>query len=201
MARVTAVNKPGDYPGNPDAATRRELDTLFNALFPGVPDPEIDPSHAGIAIAAQNPALALHLARLSAFIATELTWCQCTALRELAIQTVNVHFGCDYSFQARVPVAAAAGLGTDAQAALPAWQSSEHFDEEQKLVIEYTHAVAAGAVPDELFSRGVARYGEKGTIELTSLVAFWSFWAMFLNATRPGPGLSDGPGSHSASGA
>jgi hypothetical protein len=26
----------------------------------------------------------------------------------------------------------------------------------------------------------------KGAIEFTIVVAFWSFWAMLLNATRPG---------------
>ena len=39
--------------------------------------------------------------------------------------------------------------------------------------------------PDELFARVVERFGEKGAVEFTTVVAFWSFWALFLNATRP----------------
>ena len=185
MARVTLVNKPGDYPGSPDDTTRRELAELFAYLCPQMPDPEIDKAHAGIAIAAHNPRLALHLAKLGALIAGELPWCQRRDLRELAIQTLNVHFKCEYSFQSRAPTAAAAGIGIELQNALPLWKNSALFNDEQRLVIEYTNAVVTGQVPDDLFCQVVGTYGEKGAVELTTVVAFWSFWAMFLNATRP----------------
>ena len=185
MARVTAVYKPGQYPGTPGDATREDLADLFRYLLPQATDPEIDKRHAGLAIAAQNPKLALQLAKLSSFIAGGLGWCQRHALRELAIQTVNTHFKSVYSFNARIPNAVAGGLSADLQAALPSWQSSDVFSDEQRLVIEYTHAVAGGDVPGELFSRVVERYGEKEAVECTALVAFWSFWAMFLNATHP----------------
>ncbi|MGB8365764.1 MAG: carboxymuconolactone decarboxylase family protein [Rhizomicrobium sp.] len=190
MARVKAVYKPSDYPVNPDGVTAKEVAELFGYLFPHVENPEIDKSHAGIAIAAQNPKLALNLAKLSALIAGELPWCQRRDLRELAIQTVNVHFRCNYSFQARMPVAEAAGIGVDLQSALPVWKTSKLFNDEQRLIMEYTNAVVTGDVPGELFSRVVGTFGEKGAIEFTAVVAFWSFWAMFLNATGPelGPG-------------
>jgi alkylhydroperoxidase family enzyme len=84
-----------------------------------------------------------------------------------------------------MPTAAAAGIGVELQNALPFWKSSALFDDKQRLVIEYTNAVVTGHVPGDLFCRVVDQYGEKGTIELTTVVAFWSFWAMFLNATRP----------------
>jgi len=185
MARVTLVNKPDDYPGSPDDATRRDLAALFDYLCPRMPNPEIDSAHAGIAIAAHIPKLALQLAKLGGLIAGELAWCQRRDLRELAIQSLNVHFKCDYSFRTRMSTASAAGIGIELQNALPFWKSSTLFDDEQRLVIEYTHAVVTGEVPGTLFSRVVDQYGEKGAIELTTVVAFWSFWARFLNATRP----------------
>jgi len=185
MARVKAVYRPGDYPGIPDEATRKDLADLFDHLFPGVENPEIDQSHAGVAIAAQSPRLALGMARLSAVIAGELPWSQRRDLRELAMQTVNVHFKSHYSFRARAAPAEAAGIGPDLQAAIGTWRTSALFNDEQRLIIEYGEAVMSGDVPSELFARVVGQYGEKGTIELTSLVAFWSCWAMFLNATRP----------------
>jgi alkylhydroperoxidase family enzyme len=187
VTRVTAVYKPSDYPGTPDEATGRELAELFQYLFPQVAEPQIDQRHAGLAIAAQNPKLALHLAKLSGFIAGELPWCHRRDLRELAIQTLNIYFKSDYSLNARVPNAVAAGIGADLQAALPSWRTSQLFNDEQRLIIEYTEAVVRGAVPAELFARVVANFGEKGAIECTTLVAFWSFWAMFLNATHPAP--------------
>ena len=183
MARVTTINRPGDYPGNPDAATSEDLAALFAGLFPGNPDPEINKFHAGVAIAAHNPKLALNLARLSGLIAGELGWCQRKDLRELAIQTLNLHYKSDYSFQCRAGIAADAGLSHEQQAALASWQSSSLFDEEQQLTIEYTNAVVTGAVPDELFARAKARWGELGAVECTALIGFWAFWAMFLNAT------------------
>lgn len=185
MARVTGVYKPSQYPGKPSEGTRTDLTELFHYILPQASDPEIDKRHAGLAIAAQNPRLALGLAKLSSFIAGELPWCQRRGLRELAIQTVNMYFKSDYSFNARVPNAAASGIGADLQAALPSWRTSTLFDEEQKLIIEYTNAVVRGDVPGELFSRVVAKYGEKEAIECTALVSFWSFWALFLNATHP----------------
>jgi len=187
MARVTAVHRPADYPGPVDEATAQALAELFAHVCPGAREPEIDQSHAGIAIAALNPKLALQLAKLSGFIAGELPWCRRRDLRELAMQVVNLHFGCDYAFRVRLPAAQAAGIGAALLAALPAWRSSALFDAEQRLVIEYTQAVVTGAVPAELFARVVERYGEKGAVEFTTLAAFWSFWAMLLNATRPEP--------------
>jgi ABC-type uncharacterized transport system ATPase subunit len=136
-------------------------------------------------IAALNPKLALNLAKLSGFIALELPWCERRDLRELAIQSVNVHFKSAYSFKARKPTAEAAGISAEQQAALESWETSDLFEDEQRLVIAYAHAVASGAVPPEIFSRVADRYGEKGAVELTTVIAFWSFWAMFLNATRP----------------
>jgi alkylhydroperoxidase family enzyme len=185
MTRVTAIYKPSDYPGTPDEATRQDLTDLFGHLFPQNPNPEIDKSHSGVAIAAQNPRLALQLAKLSSFIAVELPWCQRRDLREVAIQTLNLHFKSEYSFLARMKAAQTAGVSVEAQKALPDWKNSQLFDADQRLVIEYTNAVVTGEVPAELFARVVDKFGEKGAVECTTLISFWSFWAMFLNATGP----------------
>jgi alkylhydroperoxidase family enzyme len=184
--RVKGIFKPSDYPRATEEGATGDIDTLFSSLFPGVDNPQIDMNHCGLAIAAHNPQLALHLARLSRFIALETGWCERTDLRELAIQSVNLHFRSDYGFRTRVDAAQAAGIGMDQLAALPFWQTSPLFDEEQRLVIAYSHAVVAGDVPAALFRRIVAAYGEKGAVECTSVIAFWSFWAMMLNAMGPG---------------
>jgi alkylhydroperoxidase family enzyme len=183
LARVTTINRPSDYPGTPDAATRADLGALFAALFPGNPAPQINKFHAGVAIAAHTPKLALSLARLSGLIAGELGWCQRKDLRELAIQTVNLHYRSDYSFQCRADIAVEAGISHEQQAALHDWLGSDLFDADQRLTIEYANAVVTGAVPEPLFARVKARWGEQGAVECTALIGFWAFWAMFLNAT------------------
>jgi alkylhydroperoxidase family enzyme len=183
MARVTLINRPEHYPGTPDEATKADIAALFAALFPGEADPEINQFHAGVAIAAHNPKLALNLARMSGLIAGELGWCQRKDLRELAIQALNLHYRSDYSFRSRMATATACGISAEQQAALPDWRGSTLFDGEQRLTIEYAEAVVTGDVPEELFARVKAQWGEQGAVECTALIGFWAFWAMFLNAT------------------
>lgn len=185
MSRVTAVYKPSDYPGSPDDQTRADLAELFGHMFPGVENPEIDRPHAGVAIAALNPKLALQLSKLSGFAALQFDWCKRADLREIAIQTVNLHFKSDFSAQSRFKAWEAVGLSKDQLAVLPYWQTTNLFDDEQRLVIEYALAVVSGDVPAELFARVVARYGEKGAVECTTVIGLWSLWAMLLNATQP----------------
>ncbi len=183
MPRITLINQPGDYPGTPDAQTQADLTTLFTTLFPDAPAPAFDSAHTGMAIAAHSPKLALKLAQLSGFIAGELPWPQHRPLRELAIQTLNLHFRSPYSFTARTPTALACGITAAQLDDLPRWQLSALFDTDQRLIIEYAKATASGAVTDDLSAQMVARFGEKGTVECTALIAFWGFWAMLLAAT------------------
>lgn len=181
-SRVTPVRRPADHPACTDPTVRKALDSLFEHVCPGQDKPEIDDAHAGIAIAAHNPALALQLAQLSRFIALELPFCARSDLRELVILAVNTHFGCEYALQSRIAVAEAAGISREMQSALGAWERSHLFNEEQHLVIEFAFAVASGAVADELFARVVGEYGEAGAVELSTVAGFWSFWALLLNA-------------------
>ena len=147
MERVKAVFKPSDYPGELDDATAAGLIELFGYLFPGQENPEIDAAHAGIAMTAQNPLLALNLAKMSGFIVRDLGWCQDQKLHELVVQTVHLHFNCQYTLHARAARAQSLGIGAEALAAIPDWQASPRFSATEKLVIEYTYAVITGTVP------------------------------------------------------
>jgi alkylhydroperoxidase family enzyme len=183
MMRVHGVFKPENYPHPIDAVTKHELSELFAYLFPDGQHAEIDHAHIGVAIAAHNPRLALMLTQLSRFMALELPWCQRVDLRELAIQTVNVHFRSEYSFKTRGKTAIACGISLEQQNAIVDWRQTNLFTPEQQLVIEYANAVVRGKVEDQLFARVTDAFGEKGVVEMTSVISFWSFWAMFLNAT------------------
>jgi len=185
MSRVKPVFRPSDYPGNPDEQTRRDLAELFDFLVPGAADPEIDKPHTGMAIAAHNPRFALNLAKLTNHVALGLGWSQRKDLLELAVQAVNLHFKCDFSFVTRLPKADATGIGMERIAALPFWRNSNLFDEEQRLVLEYVEAVVSGDVPDALFAKVAGQWGETGAVELTSVIATFSAWAMLINAARP----------------
>lgn len=175
MARVRLIREPGGAPSP-------EIAELFETLFPGNPAPAFNDAHSLMAVLAHSPQLALPAARLSAAVILDSGWGQRAGLRELAFQTLGRHFGDSFSIQARLPNAEAAGLTTEQRAAIPDWRASELFDDEQKLVIEYTQAVVTGRVPETLFARLVARYGERETVECTVAIGFWSFWAMVAGA-------------------
>ena len=179
MARVSEIFRPADHPGHPDPAGLAEL---WRHLFP--PAGEGEP-HAGYAILAHSPQTALQVAKMTDFVIGELPWAQRRDLRELAVQALNWHFKCDFSWEAHRELAQLAGIGLEQQDAIPDWRTSALFDDEQRLVIEYTLACVSGQVPEELFARGVERYGEAGAVEFTVTVGWWSLWAMLLNATRP----------------
>ncbi len=182
MARVTCVFSPDDYPGNTDDGIRRDLEALFGYLFP---NGERGEPHAGYAILAQSPKLALGIARMSDTVLGDLEWTQRRNLRELSVQALNLHYRCDFSFHAHLSLASLSGISAEQQAALPYWRTSYLFDDEQRLVIEYTLACVTGDVPEDLFARVVDHFGERGAVEFTVTVGWWSLWAMLLNATRP----------------
>ncbi len=184
MPRVTAVNNPTEHP-SPDPAVQADVAAFFGKLFAGVEKPSFDEAHTGMAIAALNPGLAAQLAGISRFMVVEMPWSHRKDLREIAIQTINLHFKSAYSFRSRLATARSCGISDEQMAALPYWKNTKLFDDEQRLVIEYTDAVSSGEVPRPLFDRVVAAFGETGAVEFTALVSMWSFWALFLNATNP----------------
>ena len=185
MARVTPVFRPADYPGTIDDPTRDALAELFAHLAPGAADPAIDKPHSGMAIAAQNPGMALRLSKLTSYLALETDLAGRRDVLELAIQAVNFHYRSSFSFEARLPRAESSGLGLARLAAIPYWRTSSLFDADHQLVLEYVAVVVTGAVPEDLVARVKARFGEKQTVELTTLIGCFAMWAMLINATAP----------------
>lgn len=183
MARITPVFRPGDYPGEPDQQTASELAALFAAAFPGVDDPAFDKGHTGNAIAAHSPAFAARLAAMTRTVVLDLPFGKRADLVELAIQAVNLHFGCDFTFEARLPLADAKGVGKEGIAALALWRTSSLFDDDQRLVIEYALATAKGRAPDDVADRVAARFGQRGLVELTAIIGTFTLWAMLVNAS------------------
>lgn len=182
MARVTEIFRPEDHPQAGDPATRADLAALWAHLLPGE---EQGALHAGYAILAHSPRLALAVAQMADTVIGDIGWTRRRDLRELAIQALNLHLRCDFSFHAHLPIAEGAGITLEQQAAVPYWRTSPLFDDEQRLVIEYTMACAAGPVDEPLFERVKTRFGEAGAVEFTVTIGWWVLWAILLNATSP----------------
>lgn len=180
--RVRPVYRMEDYPDQDDPQALGLLREVFQFMFPGDPDARFERPGTGYAMAARNPILANALVRVSKTIVKDLAWTKRADLRELAVQVANLHFKCALSFEAHLVFAERAGLTQLQQAALPVWRSSTLFDDEQRLVIEYTEAMLNNRMTDELFATAVARYGETGAFEFMVVIAWWSFWAMILNS-------------------
>lgn len=194
MARTTLVMKPSDYPDKDDEAGKKILKELFEQMFPGQANPEIPGKSAAFGTVARIPGLARHLVDLSGFMVRECPWTSNRQdLKQLMIQTLNYHLKCDFCFLSHMQPAAALGLTLEQQASIPFWKTVNVFSDEQRLVIEYTFATVAGDVPDELFARVLKQYGEKEAVGLTVGIAWWSFWAMIINATRTDFDFGYGP--------
>lgn len=185
MSRIKLMMKPGDYPETTDADTREAVKALFDHMFPGVANPEIPGKSSAFGTVANDPKLALRLVRLSDYIVREMAFTSTRRdLQQLMVQTLNWKLGCDFSFQSHIAPAAAAGISLELQTQIAFWKTSNAFNDEQRLVMEYTVAVVEGEVPDALYQRVSGHFGEQDTLALTVGIAWWSFWAMIINATK-----------------
>lgn len=184
MSRVRLAFTPEDYS---PSINRNDVEKLFEQLHSWTGDGGIPKTAAGFAVVARDPKLARLLAMVSDYMTLECPWTsERTALRELSIQALNLHFQCDYNFQSHLGKAEQRfGVTAEMQAAIPYWKVTSVFDDEQRLVIEYTFATVKGEVSDELFERVVEQFGEMGAIEFTVGIAWWSFWALIVGAVRP----------------
>ncbi|PEQ13920.1 hypothetical protein B2G71_06365 [Novosphingobium sp. PC22D] len=187
MTRVHLAFTPDELPDTTSPEDRAGFEAFIETMQPAFGAPEIPKAAAGFAIIARAPKLASLIVGLNQHMAFELPWTSQRAdLRELMIQTLNMHFQCDFNFQSHLAKAEQRyGLPVELQAAIPYWKVSNIFTEEQRLVIEFTLAAASGTVSDELFARVVDQFGEAGATEFTFGVAWWSFWAILVGAIGP----------------
>jgi AhpD family alkylhydroperoxidase len=101
------------------------------------------------------------------------------ALAELRVAMV---VGCDFCVDIGSMLARKAGLSDDELKDLVDWESSERFDERDKLVLAYADAVSSTPVDvsDELFEQLRAHFNEEQLVELTAAIA-WENWRARFN--------------------
>lgn len=186
MPRAKLVYRPEEFPGPVDEEKQRHLAALFDHMKTFAGKPEIPGTAGAFAIVARDPKLALLLLHVSDYMTKECPWTTDRKdLRQLMIQTLNWRFRCDFNFQSHLSTAERDGITAEMQAAIPYWEVTSIFSEEQRLVIEYTLAAIEGSVSEALFARVAEQFGELGAIEFSIAVAWWSFWAILAGAVRP----------------
>jgi 4-carboxymuconolactone decarboxylase len=106
-------------------------------------------------------------------------------LRELAILRIAMLNGAHYEFDAHVPHAQKAGIPEDAIAGLRKGAVADSLPALDRLVLELTDTMTRDIeVPDALFERVRARFGDTELVELIATVAAYNMVSRFLVALR-----------------
>jgi AhpD family alkylhydroperoxidase len=113
-------------------------------------------------------------------------------LAELKAATMT---SCEYCIDIGSQIARRSGLSDEQLLALPRYRESEHFDELEKLVLDYAVVMSRTPVevPDELFDRLRRTFDDAQMVELTNIIAVENMRGRFNMALGFGSaGFSEG---------
>lgn len=106
-------------------------------------------------------------------------------VRELAVLTLMDRLHCRYGFVRHIPIAEQTGISRAQIDALPSYQTSALFSEEDRRIIQYAEDLTLkGQVDDSLFNQLKERLGQQNLVDLTGAIAFWNMMARNLNALQ-----------------
>jgi 4-carboxymuconolactone decarboxylase len=110
-------------------------------------------------------------------------------LREIAILCVGRHWKAAYEWYAHAPIAAKQGVPEAVIQAIGSGAESIPFDADaDRVVVGFVRELLrTGQVDDAGYGAVKALLGEKGTVELTALVGYYSLLAMQLNVFQVAP--------------
>jgi AhpD family alkylhydroperoxidase len=102
-------------------------------------------------------------------------------LKDLAMTKVAALVGCEWCLDIASAIGHKSGISREQLADLPRYRESEHFDETEKLVLDYASAITAtpSGVPDDLFDALRSRFDERQLVELTSAIAIENYRARY----------------------
>jgi AhpD family alkylhydroperoxidase len=104
-------------------------------------------------------------------------------IRELVIMRVAALNGASYEADQHVPYALKEGISQAQLDALPEWESSDLFDEQERAVLTYADAMTRSIqVPDATFAAVRAVFDDRLLVELTATVAAYNMVSRFLEA-------------------
>lgn len=102
-------------------------------------------------------------------------------LSELAILVVARHWACPYEWHYHEPEALKGGLDEDIVEAIRTGARPEFTHEDENAVHAYARELLTNRrVSDETYQQALALFGERGVVELTSLIGYYSMIAMTL---------------------
>jgi len=113
-------------------------------------------------------------------------------LRELAILVVGAHWKAEYEWYAHAPIAAKQGVPAAVIQAIGLGQDPPFDEEADRIAHAFVRELLrTGVVSDATYAAVQRLLGDKGTVELTGLVGYYSLLAMQLNVFQvaPPPGV------------
>lgn len=103
-------------------------------------------------------------------------------LNELAILVTARHWTSQYEWFAHHKLALEGGLNPKIAEAIAQGRRPDGMDADETLVYEFSVALhETQGVSDELYARAVARFGERGVVDIISVNGFYSLVSMCLN--------------------
>jgi 4-carboxymuconolactone decarboxylase len=157
------------------AAQRGAADELINGPRKGVKGPFI--------ALLRSPELMARLGRVGEF----LRFSSSLAPRASEYATLIVARAYDQQFEwfVHVPLALKAGTAPASIDALRERRRPAEFGADEELVYDATTELLSDhALSDATYARAVARFGEAGVVELTSLVGYFQLVSLVLNVAR-----------------
>jgi 4-carboxymuconolactone decarboxylase len=105
------------------------------------------------------------------------------SLRELAILRVGHIHQAKYEWTHHVPIALRAGVREEQIGALPDWEKSAAFNEQERAVLQYTDEVTKNIrVQDDTFAAVRRFLDEEGIVELTTTIGYYGMICRILEA-------------------
>ena len=107
---------------------------------------------------------------------------------ELLILAVAAHYRCSGEQRIHEPIALEAGVPSEVVAAIREGRDPPLQGDRERLLFECASALLADkALPDALYRRAVAAFGEKTLVEVVGIIGYYAFVAYTLNAFEMRP--------------
>jgi 4-carboxymuconolactone decarboxylase len=101
-----------------------------------------------------------------------------------------------FEWAVHVPLALKAGTDADTIAALREGRRPERMDDDEACAHDFiVELLRQHGVADATWQAALARFGERGVVELTTLVGYFAMVSMVLNVAHTPPNLVDGVGA------
>jgi len=127
-----------------------------------------------------SPELTKHVEQLGVFVRY-----QCSVperQRELAICVIAAHWRADFEWYIHAPLTLKQGVSENALKLIGEGKTPSFDDPADAVVYAFaTELIRAGRVSDDTYRTALKIFGEKGTVDLTGLLGYYTLLAMTLN--------------------